>query len=254
MTNVYQAPSSDLTESTVPYNGNGSIENGIAGNYEFSIRAIISEAWDKTSGSKGTFWLAALLYCLVVFPVSFGLEFGLRAVGIGYTPGDPISKMVVFMIISQTIQLIVSMPLAMGLFMIAVKRATGAPAEATDVFAYFPKTMPLFVTALLMYLFIAIGLCLLVLPGIYLMVAYCLAMPLIVEKNLSPWDALEASRKAVTHRWFRFVGLYIVMLVIMIVAAIPLGIGLIWVMPMFMLAAGIVYRNIFGYEGAVVPG
>ena len=102
-----------------------------------------------------------------------------------------------------------------------------------------------------MYILVAIGFLLLVLPGIYLMVAYSLAMPLVVEKGLSPWQALEASRKAITKSWFRFIGLGLAIMVIMIVSMIPLGIGMIWTIPMAMIAFGIAYRNIFGYEGEV---
>ncbi len=251
MSNIYQAPKADLTEKTVPFAGSGSIENGIAGNYEFSIRAIIAEAWDKTSGSKGTFWLALLFYMLVMIAVMMASGFVLGLMGLTYTEGDPIGKMIVWMVISQVVQMAVLLPLGLGFFMIGLKRASGATVGATEIFGYFPKTLPLLGTTVLMYLMVAVGLCLLVLPGIYLMVAYVLAMPLVVEKNLSPWQALEASRKAVTHRWFRFVGLYIAVMLIMLVAMIPLGIGLIWAYPMFMLIAGIVYRNIFGYAGSV---
>ncbi len=251
MTNIYQAPKADLTERTVPFAGGGSIEKGIAGDYEFSIRAIIAEAWDKTSGSKGTFWLAFLFYILVMFAVMMASGFVFGLIGMTYTQGDPIGKMIAWMFVSQVVQMALILPLGLGFFMIGLKRASGATVGATEIFGYYPKTLSLLGTMILMYLMVAVGLLLLVLPGIYLMVAYALAMPLVVEKNLSPWQALEASRKAVTHRWFRFVGLSIVVMLITFVAMIPLGVGLIWAYPMMMLVAGIVYRNIFGYEGSV---
>ena len=52
MTNIYQAPGANLAENTTAFEGMGSLENGIAGNYKFSIQDIISEAWAKTKGSK----------------------------------------------------------------------------------------------------------------------------------------------------------------------------------------------------------
>jgi hypothetical protein len=39
----------------------GSLERAIEGDYELSIRDVLSEAWDRTSGVKGQFW-TALLY------------------------------------------------------------------------------------------------------------------------------------------------------------------------------------------------
>ena len=61
-----------------------------------------------------------------------------------------------------------------------------------------------------------------------------------MEKGLSPWKALEASRKAISKCWFRFVGLGFVVMLIMLVGMLPLGIGLIWVMPLMLIA----FRNV----------
>ena len=91
-----------------------------------------------------------------------------------------------------------------------------------------------------------IGLCLLVLPGIYLLVAYWMALPLMLEKNLGIWEALEASRKAITHRWFLFFGISVVQILIFLLALVPLGLGLIWVIPMLLVMDGVLYRTVFG--------
>jgi uncharacterized membrane protein len=77
-------------------------------------------------------------------------------------------------------------------------------------------------------------------------VAYILAIPLVVERKLSPWQALETSRKAITQHWFKVFGLFLVLGVIVLVSAIPLGIGLVWTLPMAIIAIGVLYRTIFG--------
>lgn len=251
MTDVYQAPAADLSQRTVPYGGSGSLENGIAGNYDLPIGAILSESWARTKGSKGTVWLAMVLYMVVLVMVSIALNYVLGLFGVTYVEGDPRRKLITFQFFSQGLQMFVTMPLWAGIAMLGIKLAVGAPVEATEVFAYFKKMLPLVGTVLLMYVMIAIGFCLLVLPGIYLMVAYFMALPLVVEKNLSPWEALEASRKAITHHWFKFFGLYFVFGLIFVVSMIPLLIGMIWTVPMSMLMMGIVYRTIFGFEGKI---
>lgn len=252
MNDIYRAPASDLSERTAAFEGAGSLENGIAGNYDFSIGAILSEAWERTSGSKGTLWLAFLVYMIVIGVLLGMADVILGALGIKFQPGDPMSKMIVSQLASQVIQILVSGPLIAGFVMVGIKLVVRASTGPNELFQYFNKFLPLLATTLLMYLMIFIGFCLLIIPGIYLSVAYILAIPLVAEKNLSPWQALEASRKAITHRWFGVFGLYLVLLLIMIVAMIPLGIGLIWVFPMAMLIYGIVYRNIFGYGGKVI--
>jgi len=59
-----KATKADLTLRTESIEGAGSLEGGIAGNYNFSIGDVISEAWEKTNGAKGTFWLALLFMVL----------------------------------------------------------------------------------------------------------------------------------------------------------------------------------------------
>lgn len=73
-----------------------------------------------------------------------------------------------------------------------------------------------------------------------------LAIPLVVERGLTPWQALETSRKAITQRWFKVFGLFLLLGLITLVSAIPLGVGLVWTIPLFVIAMGVLYRTIFG--------
>jgi uncharacterized membrane protein len=143
---------------------------------------------------------------------------------------------------------LILMPIAMGLFIIGLRRSVDAPITATSIFGNYNKALSLLLTIIIMYIMVAIGFLLLVIPGIYLSIAYVLALPLVVEKNLSPWQALEASRKAVSKNWFTVLGFMIVMSLVVFISVLPLGIGLIWTMPMLMIAYGIMYRNMFGCE------
>ena len=49
-------------------------------------------------------------------------------------------------------------------------------------------------------------------------------------------------------RWFPIAGFCLVLMLINAVAAIPLGIGLIWTVPFSVIACGVLYRRIFGCE------
>lgn len=101
---------------------------------------------------------------------------------------------------------------------------------------------------IVMTILILIGFVLLIVPGIYLSIAYAMALPLMAEKEMGIWESLETSRKAITKKWFPFFGFFIVMMLIMLAGALALGIGLIWAMPLTVIAYGIVYRNMFGVE------
>ena len=249
MSNIYQAPESNLVNENVLTGEYGSVEKAIRGEYEFSIGSVLSEAWAKTSGSKMAIHLGFLFYFLVIMGLMMVL--GLVTAGL-VTVNDGPGGMVLVQLIMQLGMNLIGMPMIMGIVMIAIRRSVDAPIKASMVFGYFSKMLPLFATMIIMYVMVLIGFVLLVIPGIYLMVAYYMAMPLVVEKGMSPWQALETSRKTITHRWFSVFGLFFIMVVIITISMIPLGIGLIWSMPMMMLAYGILYRNMFGVEPATI--
>jgi hypothetical protein len=46
-----------------------------------------------------------------------------------------------------------------------------------------------------------------VLPGLYLLVAWIFSIPLVADKGLEFWSAMELSRKVVTRVWFQVLGL-----------------------------------------------
>lgn len=231
--NPYEAPAVNLDQT--------STASSRSLNPNWKIGAVLSEAWALSNGFKATYWGAFLCYIgiIILFAIAGGaLTLGLAMI---YPTAAIITSVVL-----QFAQLIVTAPLMAGLLMMGIKRAEGAPVNAFIIFNYFPKTLPLFLAYLLMMLIGTIGLVLLVIPGIYLLVAYALALPLLVDKNLSIWQALETSRKGLTACWFRFFGLSIVNFLIIIVSAIPLGIGLIWTLPWLLITMGIVYRDLFG--------
>lgn len=221
--------------------------DSINGDYKFSIRSILSEAWDKTSGAKWPIHLAFLYYFLVMLAiVGVGTVASLALMS---APGLGEQTMPMFMSFLLQIGInLIALPMMMGIMIIGIKRSVNSPIDANSVFHYFPKMFSLLLTLILMYILVSIGLLLLILPGIYLIVAYYMALPLVVEKGMSPWEALETSRKAISRHWFRMLGFFIIAGIIITISAIPLGIGLIWSLPMIIIAYGILYRNMFGVE------
>ncbi len=245
MSDIYQPPQSDLEKAPSGEQVGGSVENGLAGNYEFAIGETLKEAWQLTSGFKGTFWLAVLIF----FAIYIGISIVAAIIGalLGtLIPGPEFALF--FEVIANFVLSLIVMPIQMGLFIIGIRRAMGESSEASSIMGYYSKIIPLFLTYLLMMVMVLLGLLLLVLPGIYLMVAYYFALPLVAEKDMSPWQALETSRKTITHRWFTFFFFGIIISLIALVAMLPLMIGLVWAMPMILIAYAIIYRNMFGIE------
>ncbi len=243
MSDIYQTPQSSLENETHAQDNFGSIERGINGEYQFDISEVISEAWQKTAGAKGTFWLAFLIYIAITIGISMLSQFVLMAVA---ASSQNEAAVIVLSFVEQLVMNLVLMPVVMGIMILGIRRSADVTIQAGSVMGHYSSMWRLFLTMLRVYLMVLIGLLLLILPGIYLMVAYYMAMPLVVEKGLSPWEAMEISRKTITKRWFTMFFFTIVVTLLILVSAIPLGIGLIWTLPMAMIAYGVVYRNMFG--------
>jgi hypothetical protein len=76
-------------------------------------------------------------------------------------------------------------------------------------------------------------------------IAYTGAVPLVVDKGLSPWQALESS-KAITHKWFTVFGLFFGVGILVTLSMIPVLLGLIWTIPWAILCFGVLYHRVFG--------
>lgn len=239
--NPYAAPSSDLQQT--PSNQTPSIEEALSRGYDFSIGELLSESWSKVKGTKGIIIGGFLVFYVVLLAATFILG---GVVGIFGALSDNLFLVFVGEILISLLASALAYPFMAGINMVGIRRAADQPLSFNEIFSHFGRTVPLIITAVVMMLLIYLGIILLLIPGIYLSVAYLLAVPLVVERGLSPWQALEASRKAITQHWFKVFGLFLVLGLIVMVSAIPLGIGLVWSIPLMVVAMGVLYRTIFG--------
>lgn len=230
--------------SAMPSERYGSIEKGLRGEYDFSIAEVLKEAWALTKGVK-----ALIICCTVIsYAITIGLTLLFDFISGSLVGTESAGLIVGTEVAKQFIITAVTLPLWAGMAMIGIRRSVSQPVSLSLMFGYYNRTVPLLLCCVLFWILIPIGFILLVIPGIYLTVAWYLATPLIVEKTFGPWQALETSRKAITHRWFKVFGLGLTMMLLVMLSAIPLGIGLIWTLPMAIITYGILYRNVFGVE------
>ncbi|WP_372873921.1 hypothetical protein [Pseudomonas sp.] len=240
--NPYAAPSSSLQQA--PHDSQApSIEQALSRGYDFAIGELLGEAWQRVKGTKGIIIGGFLVFYAVMFVVSFVLG-GMLGI-FGALSESPTAVMVGELVIGVLASAL-AYPFMAGINMVGIRRAADQPISFNEIFSHFGRTLPLVITAVVMMLLIYLGMFLLIIPGLYLAIAYMLAIPLVVERGLSPWQALEASRKAISQHWFKTFGLFLLLGLITLVSVIPLGIGLVWSIPLFVIAMGVLYRTIFG--------
>jgi len=247
MSDIYKAPEAPLTDPSVASSDYGSLETALSGDYELRPIETVKEAWAGLKGFKTTFWLAGLVYMAIFVVV--GLVLG----GLSFLAADS-SFAIVAAILEQLLSMLILGPLGAGFYMLAIKFSVGSRIEVGELFKYFHKTIPIFLMTLLMYVTVIIGFILLIVPGIYLLIAYSFAIPLMVEKNMGPWEALNTSRKILTHKWFNMFGFSFVVAGVMIVGTLALVVGLLWAIPLCALAFAYLYRDIVGVETSTISG
>lgn len=225
-------------------------EDGINGRYDFGVRAVLGEAWERTSGVKRIYVVAGVLWILVVALLAFASG-----------PANDGLSVLLYRLVSA----LVFAPFVGGFTMLGARRAADLPISVNTLFAYTSKTLPIAVIGVLLavvywgieYLFATLtlsplfaeGLAFLVFMVVYIFTA--MTSYLIADRDMGPFAALTASVRAVGHKWLKLAGLLLATFAIMFVSVLPLGIGLIWTYPMIGIAYGIVYREMFGVQEAM---
>jgi uncharacterized membrane protein len=220
-------------------------------------KAIFSEAWKKTEGFKGRFWQALLCIAVIILASSF-VSFSINGLLTGTTSAEAMASIHP---IAQILQMLFSIflvtPLFAGLIMLAIKNMTGTAAPFTSIFHYIKYWKELWIYPVIMTIlslikdlfldYDSIQLIVLLIT-LALTVTYLMFIPLVVEKKLHAWDALETSRKTITPQWFRVLWFVIIIGLILVGSALTLGIALIWTLPWIYNAIAILYRHFYGIQ------
>jgi uncharacterized membrane protein len=136
--------------------------------------------------------------------------------------------------------------LGAGYYCVAFQIARNRPKSFSDFFNGFKKFLPLFLTSLVSGLLIGLGLLLLIVPGIYLAVSYMFAQLFVIDKNMDFWPAMETSRKLITKKWFAFLGLGILLLLLVLAGVLVFGIGVLVTVPLAACVLAAAYEDIVG--------
>ncbi len=232
--NPYRAPEAELTKP-LESGQYGSIERTLAGEATLDFGNTLSEAWRLTKGTKRILLLGMLIMYVALFVVAmiFGMVFGLSHEGM-------LARLAINLLAGA-----IAYPFFAGVYMTAVRQSVGLPISFEGLFAYFGMAGALIGLGVLVSLGTLIGYMLLVLPGVYLGVAWMLATPLMVDRSMGIWEAMETSRKIVTKKWFTVFFLFVVAGLIVGVTAL-LIIPLIWTIPWMAMIMGVIYRELAG--------
>ena len=230
--------------------------------YDFNIGSCVSRSWDLLMTRFGLVFGGAALFLVVTWGMAF----------LGQIP-------IVGILISLA-SFIITGPLTGGLYYFFFRVVRGQPVEVTDIFTGFRLS---FVHLMLAYiisvlitgvsaipgaivfgvsmipvfqgndptvfvvLFAILGVIIMLIPVLFLTVSWMFALPLVIDKGLDFWPALETSRRVVAKHWWKLFGLLLVTGLINLAGVAACCIGVLFTMP---LAIG---TMVYGYEDIFRP-
>src|SRR6185503_18522664 len=84
----------------------------------------------------------------------------------------------------------------------------------------------------------------------FLLMCWLFTLPLIIDKRLDFWSAMELSRKMVCKHWFKIFGLSLVMLLVLAAGLMVFCVGIFAAIPVMVASLMYAYEDIFGALGS----
>jgi serine/threonine protein kinase len=147
---------------------------------------------------------------------------------------------------SSGLALLLAGPIWGGLFLFFLKKIRGERATVETAFLGFKiALLQLFLAGLVTTLLKGLGFVCLILPGIYLSVAWLFVLPLVIDKRLDFWPAMQLSLKTINKHWWKFFGLCIVLGLLNLAGLLFCFVGLFVTIPISLAARMYAYEDIF---------
>jgi tRNA A-37 threonylcarbamoyl transferase component Bud32 len=153
---------------------------------------------------------------------------------------------------SAVVGIVVGGPLMGGLQLYFLRKIRGQQAGMETAFGGFSIAfLQLFLVYLVTIVLTVAGFVCLILPGLYLWVAWMFASTLVIDKRLEFWPAMELSRKTVSKHWWKFLGFAIVLLLVKLAGILAFFVGFLVAVPVAVAATMYAYEDIFNVQ---LPG
>lgn len=209
-----------------------SIESIVSREYNFNLGQYLGRGFEIFKA----FALPFVGFTLLVIVISATLSFILPApLGSGEDGGG-----------GNLVSNILSPILMAGYYIVAFQIARNRPTSFSDFFKGFNRFLPIILLSLVSGLLTLLGVVLLIIPGLYLAVSYVFGLPLLLDKGIDFWPALETSRKLITKKWFSFFIFMIVLVIINFAGILLVGLGLLVTIPWSICSIVAAYEDIVG--------
>jgi uncharacterized membrane protein len=218
--------------------------------YSLDIGSCITRSWELVKGHLGPMVGITFLVMVVMGVINqlVGL-FSKSAVREMITEHRFSVGSIAVVLVASLITTPVYVVLIAGLFKYYLKLIRGEPAGIADAFSGFgPALGQLILLGLASGFLSLLGYCLCILPGIYLTVSWVFAVPLVIDRRIRFWEAMEFSRKVVAKHWFLVFALQLLCGLLGACGLIACCIGILVSLPFGWTTLMYAYEDIFGRQ------
>ena len=142
--------------------------------------------------------------------------------------------------------------MAIGMFRFNLSCIRNQTVTISDIFRGFDLFGPSLALSFVHFLLVFLGLCLCILPGIYLSIAWVFSLMILADKKYGFWESMEISRQVVTANWGWMLLLILVSAVIAVLGVLGCFIGLFITIPFSYLMLAAAYTRAFdSQDGAM---
>jgi len=131
-----------------------------------------------------------------------------------------------------------------GFYLVGNRLSQGEYVDFQNYFDGFKYWFPVIVINLISGILTVLGIFALILPGIYLGVAYIFSMLFGIFGGFDFWTSMEMSRKLVTTNWWKFFGFVMILFLLNVVGLLALLVGILITVPVSYLAIYVLFEEL----------
>ena len=193
----------------------------IAKGYDFDIKEAFEKAWQLFLAQP----VLSISYTLLILSIQLLFVVYLKDFTLLYS-------------------VLLAPPFFSGFYLAANKINQNQAIIYPDFFGGFMFFLPVVSIWLIGQILTFFGIVLLVIPGIYLMVAYSFAVLMAIFGGFDFWNALEASRRLITVKWWKFFLLTLILIVMNLLGLLLFGMGLLVTVPMTFYVTYVIFEDL----------
>lgn len=196
----------------------------------FSIGSTVRTGWEGTKKQLGLF--AGLV---VLSAVLYAIPYAVKAAA-GGTAGTILQWTLDWTVIPTVV--------AVGWIAVCLRRREGHEATVGDFFQPLILYVRLFLASVVFWIAVAVGLVLLIIPGVIAFLRLGFYGFLIVDRGMGPVEALSESYRITDGASWDLLGFWMVAWILLALGIVALGLGLLVAVPVYYLAFTDVYRRL----------